>query len=402
MILKCVTAKVIELECDETKADQKTSSCTLQHLQTDSDTQFRFKTPKVTWWWFIKEDMDFEWYSELRVVNSKTKAIPRIFFRQYPNLQTLSMNGTGLEEWHPLTFMHARRLRTLTIPYNELQALPRFAFYGARVLETIDLEFNKLNTVDSHAFIDLQALRVIKLRGNQLKTLSLEFISNDKLRLLDVSENYLQKLQLTADANFETHLTTELKILAGFNEIADLHIQDTFPVTSLFLQHNQLTGMNTVINLKSLRFLNIESNPLGALPLTTFFTLGKLEYLNVNDALMTSLNSALFARLTKLKHLDISNNNFTTIDWNMLAACSELEELAVFEHQLSQADAEHLATIFPHLKRVWISGSAWDCEDFDKIAESLKDKGVQVNEGLGEYETVSYPRGVICVPTLFL
>lgn len=414
MIFLCVSASLTStlaslsnvqtIECDEIKADDSydSSTCTISKLNGDDSTEYEFVRNDIRIWWFIKKDLNFGWFKTVRVKDSTVKTIPRPFMTQYSKMEVLSMDKCGVQDWHPLTFTHAKNLRQLILCRNDLSEIPRLAFYNANVLEVIDLQNNKIVRVDKYAFINLECLKELKLSYNKIIMLDLQIFSNANLRFLDVSHNTLKNLSVELESVFKTKpKKRDLKIIANDNRLEQLYIQDDFPVTDINLKNNELTFMSTIMSFNNLQYLNLESNPLRSLPLTTFFKLVNLQYLNIRNTQMNEMNGALFSRLTKLKHLDLSNNNFTKIDLKMLAAMGELEELVLFNNALTEADAESLSFIFPHLKNVWISSPVWDCDDFAKFARALNETGVKINTGEGKYGT-TYSGRTLCVPTVFL
>lgn len=392
------------INCDEIKADDSYdgSTCTISKISGDDATEYDFVQDEVRIWWFIKKDLNFGWFRTIQVKDSAVKTIPRPFMTQYNKMETLSMDKCGIVDWHPLTFTHAKNLRQLFLSRNSIVEVPRFAFYNANVLEIIDLQNNKITRVDRFAFINLECLKELKLAYNKLVTLDLQIFSNANLRFVDVSHNALGNLSMELESIFKTKSKKpELKIIANDNQLKHLFIQDDFPVTEINLKNNQLTFMSTIISFNQLRSLNLEGNPLKNLPITTFFKLGNLQYLNIRDTQMSELDGALFSRLSKLKHLDLSSNNFTKIDLRNLAAMGNLEELVLFNSALTEADAESFSSIFPHLKNIWISSNAWDCDDFEKFTKALNKAGIKVNSGEGKYGT-TYSGRTLCVPTVFL
>uniref|UniRef100_A0A336KT89 CSON010903 protein n=1 Tax=Culicoides sonorensis TaxID=179676 RepID=A0A336KT89_CULSO len=393
------------IECDEVKSDDSYdgSTCTITKINADEGTEFDFIRNDIRIWWFIKKDLNFGWFKNIIIKDSTVKTIPRPFMTQYAKMEVLSMDNCGVVDWHPLTFTHAKNLRQLLLSRNQVSEIPRLAFFNANVLEVIDLQNNRISKIDKYAFINLETLKELKLAYNKLNVIDIQIFTNINLRYFDVSHNTLENLSIELESvfkqkNMKKH---EFKFLANDNQLKQIYIQDDFPVTELHLQNNQLTFMSTIISLNHLKYLNLQTNPMKNLPLTTFFNLVNLQYLNVRDTQMDEMHGALFSRLTKLKHLDLSSNNFTKIDIGMLAAMSELEELVLFNNMLMTADAKSLTLIFPHLKNVWISSNAWDCDDFAEFSNALKETGIKINTGEGKYGT-KYKGGALCVPTVFL
>lgn len=404
-LLTTTIAHTQNLECVEIKRDDSYDSnvCTFVNLQIDDSTEVRIVRTHVKPWYLIwKKDFELNQITKINIRDSKVNLIPRIIFQQYKNVQEVSVTKTGLRNWHPLTFVHAKYLHSLNLAGNEVKNLPQIAFFGANVLNTVDLSNNLISTVDPFAFINLQNLRRLRLDGNRLLTLDLRLFSTEKIQSLNVSGNALKKFHMTADTVATLTRPTELKILATNNKIDDFHIQADFPVSELKLGSNQLNAMNTVMNFNALAALDLNSNPLGNLPLTMFFNVGQLQYLNVRNTALVSINPTLFSRLTKLKHLDLSFNNFTTIDWNSFASLMNLEELVIFDYAFKVEDVEHLAVILPSLKSIWISKQDWECDDQEQVVEFFKKKEIAVNEVGTKFGGVEFPSGNLCLRTLYL
>lgn len=393
------------LECDEIKRDDsyKSNVCTFTRLHIDEDTPIRIVPSQIKQFLGLwTKEVDYNLFIKIQIRNSVVKSLPRIIFQHYHNLQEFSMVKCGLRTWHPLTFVHAKYLYTLDLSGNDLKNIPQIAFFNANLLSNIDLSSNIIESVDPNAFINLQNLKTLRLDGNQLLTLNLNLFSTDKLRFFNVSGNELTKLHVTADTIAKLQHAVELTILATDNKIEDFHIQEEFPVSDLRLSRNNLSAMNTVINFKTLKSLDLNTNPLGNLPLTMFFNLGQLQYLNVRDTGLVSLNPTLFSRLTKLKHLEMSFNNFTSIDWNNFASMMNLEELVIFDFAFTVADVENLTIILPCLKSIWISKQNWECDAHENVENFFKSKGISVNEMEAKFGEVDFPRENICLNTLYL
>lgn len=398
-----ILSDTFPIECNEIKNDDSydKSVCTLSKLNLNENTECNFIKNEITVWWFIKKDLDFNWFKTIKVINSNLTVIPRVFLVQYRNMEILHIDGCSVEDWHPLTFVPGKNLRQIMLPRNRIKTIPRFAFYGSTVLEVIDLQNNHIESLHKYAFINLECLKELNLNGNLLQLLDLLVFNNVNLRLLNATHNQINQFSLEYEAHMKLKPKNELKIYLNDNKLKNFDIQEGFPVTELLLQNNNLTFIYPISNIKDLKILNVESNYLENASLTTFFDLKQLHYLNLRDTKLNSLNGVLFSRLTKLQHLDLSNNNFKKVDWNLLSAMSDLEEIVLLNNAISEADAESIALLFPNLKYIWISSSNWDCDDFQKFNDKLKSTGVKINTGKGKYGT-KYDGSAVCVPTVEL
>ncbi|KNC99955.1 hypothetical protein, variant [Spizellomyces punctatus DAOM BR117] len=208
----------------------------------------------------------FERLADLQYFNAQSnqlKALPHTLAK-CTRLEQLRLFKNYLEELPDYIFTSLRHLRILDVSVNRLQRLPDAIFDACGNLEELALRRNRVSILQA-SIGKLKWLRRLILAGNVLQTIP-ETINNlANLVNLDLSDNRLTRIPYRA--------------FAGMLALTDLN-----------LSSNQLRELPYMGDLKSLRVLNIERNPISVLP-PILATLPELEILEIDLSTTSAINS---------------------------------------------------------------------------------------------------------------
>ncbi|KAI4292471.1 hypothetical protein PAPHI01_1745 [Pancytospora philotis] len=192
------------------------------------------------------------------------------------------------------------------------------AFYSLTSLKKLDLAHNLLSAV-SERVARMDGLEALSLRNNLLESLPNELFSLASLRTLDISGNRIRDIPCTGiNATLESLTMRGMELdrpPAGLGNLVGL--------TSLDLCTNKLSEIpSAVAHLKTLERLQLASNSIEELysvPINS-----SIRFLNLSSNSLKALPDAL-ANFKSLAMLDASNNGIKKID----AGIFELKGLKV-------------------------------------------------------------------------
>ena len=97
----------------------------------------------------------------------------------------------------------------------------------------------------------------------------------------------------------------------------------------LFLGHNKLQNLTSLTNnnWQKLIQLNLQYNPVGMIPASSFSQMGQLAYLNLDSCQLSTIDSSIFNGLARLHTLILSNNMIQSVATASFQNSPELTEL---------------------------------------------------------------------------
>ncbi len=266
--------------------------------------------------------------------------------------------GTDIKKMEPITLR------------PELDNAP-IAIYGD--LLAIDCKNAKLTDV---SFIKADKLKLLDLSENQLTKLNifecknLEFVycMNNQLKEFYAGEhNNLGELNLSFNKLSEINLSKFPKLKhfsCDKNKITALNLTKNPLIEELYCKKNKLKEL-VINNLAKLKGFSCESNELGSIDLSNASLLEKL-YAKDNK-----LESIDLSKSKNLKEINLSQNPIKTLD---LAACSELVELYAFEMELQSIDLSQ------NTKLATLSLGANQLEEIDLQGLPLQEVSLSFNK----------------------
>lgn len=242
----------------------------------------------------------------------------------------------------------------------------------ATSLRELNLSSNSLITIDvSRA----KSLEMVDLSDNQLGFVS--FLSNANLVDVDLSENQINEIRFS----LATHLQ-RLDVSGNILTSLMLSGQTTFNLVHLNISNNQLTNLDAVGLLHSLRELDASGNSLNILSVTTFQNMEILERLILRNTELTEIEGSVFEHQgSSLEYLDLSHNHLTSVDRSVFMGLHQLRVLLLDGKNLTTLDWR-LIELLPRLDRVGVSGNEWRCDGLSVFVRAMVDNFVDVPSDL--------------------
>lgn len=229
---------------------------------------------------------------------------------------------------------------------SDLQNMAEIIEYLPRAMKKLSLSGNfvgKLNATTFERFRDLNWL--------QLKETGLEFADFtpfdglDKLTLLDISNNNLEKVDFTKPSPILSKLQSFFA--------ANCHIQDVTPLV-------QQLGAN-------LQALTISGNTIGSLKAGVFDKLSRLSHLDLSNTNLQSFNFGVLEK-TKIQFLNISNNHLS--EFELTSSLPQLLSIHFQQNDLTNID--NVREFLPGLISAGISKNQFTCDYLNKLKEVWK------------------------------
>lgn len=205
----------------------------------------------------------------------------------------MDLSGNKIKEIQDETFKTLVSLQHLNLSYNTLNHLEpeSFKISDSKVgsLEVLDLSYNELTYLTDEVLLELPSLYRLYLNGNKLKKLS---------------DNCFGGLKF---------------------------------LNTLYLQYNDLETLNiTLVNLKSLTFLDLSYNHLTKITGYETNRLENLEVLNMSHNEIETIDGNCFIQSFKLRKIDLGFNVVKSkIDKHMFSSNVELEFLYLYKNRIS-------------------------------------------------------------------
>lgn len=281
------------------------------------------------------------------------KYVPKQMFTTFPNLHTLDMSDTRLEELRPDDFIDAMNLRTIDLHFNRLELIKSNVFssrqpneiqkgtvYPLHKLSKLMLLGNHISEIEADAFNGLTDLVDLNLDFNQLSVIRQRiFVGLPSLLYLDLGHN---KIEIIEDGAFD--LPELMNLYLGFNKLktlSDVVFDRTPKLIILQLNRNALEDINrSLYRLSSATRISLELNRIEDIDLAAFAKMPSLKELNLE------------ASGIKFARTQIEDGTFE--HWN-----SSLETLNIISNNLSDATELNKLRIFPNLRYLHLGHNAY-------------------------------------------
>jgi insulin-like growth factor-binding protein complex acid labile subunit len=235
-------------------------------------------------------------------------------------LKRLYLTSNELSIVEEKIFQNTKQLAELYLGDNQLIKIERSTFSGIEnSLLFLNLTNNRLLFIKDFYFKSIKNLADLYLKSNQLSTIeSNSFMNNAKLKLLDLSNNCITKV----NHKWFASLIILDSLSLDLNVIKKLEL-NTFPstlskLTKLNLSVNELTELEPprlFASLSNLKELYLANNYIRKMSTLAFFNLNKLGVLDLRSNLLETLSDSLTS-LKILRYLYLSNNLFKSIFFN--------------------------------------------------------------------------------------
>ena len=219
----------------------------------------------------------------------------------------------------------------LLLNNNTIVTMDELAFWGLEYhLRTLDLSWNRLSRVPVEALRLLRELHNLHLTGNRISTLKSEsFLPLGNLENLYLDKNPLISFEETTFRGTHLHylMLDSTNLTHGLHSIPTHDLQQ---LKSLSVANNRIADVTRecLRGLKSLRYLDLDSNLLTRLPGDVFSEVGTtLETLLLNSNRFTRVPRQSLRRLTNLQSLQLNDNEITKIHARSFNASGNLASL---------------------------------------------------------------------------
>ncbi|KAM6932372.1 tsukushi isoform 1-T1 [Lycodopsis pacificus] len=254
---------------------------------------------------------------------------------------------------------------------------------GYTTLVSLDLSSNLITEVTPNALSKLRYLETLDLSHNKLQSLAPSCFAGLPLVDVDLSHNGFQEFDMDV---FATKVNGEpVSVDLSHNKLASvsttlhgrvLHIQ------SLNLSSNRLSSVPRLAGL-SLRYLNVDGNPIARIKDGAFAELKDLVYLSISGLHeLQEIEPNSFKGLQSLQVLDLSNNpQLKTLSPAVFSGLDSLQELNLSGSGVASLPSNML-THLPSIKSITL-GQSVHCWRTQKQGQFHRQLGqVQHNEVL--------------------
>lgn len=333
--------------------------------------------------------VDFS-YNQIEKISSMT-------FTSAILMSRLHLSNNLIRTLDPHTFDSMTMLDELHLDFNRLEAIDVDLFASNTVLARLSLNNNRLIRLECDALVNLQYISKIDLSVNKLQEFNTSCITSSDLELmihdnqlknltirrvssLDASHNQIKHIfikdgisnlkslklannQLSNITGIFEHLSALETLDLSYNYVGKLNISTFARLTNLEhlkLSHTNLSNINfgTFFNQKELKSLDISYNNLNKINFDVFLPyLKNLESFVLDGNNLTEMEGLTNSMFPQLSILSIYNNNFNCTYLAKLLRTLKWDELGL------SIDPELV-----HSNETHINGIACDHETNDTIA----------------------------------
>lgn len=434
MTIDLSSCEVMEVKCDEMESIAYYerfygSKCTISGISGDSGSTFVIR---------VQSNFDYsQTIQEIEFSKSTLYNVPPEIFHTFVTLRKVSASSCDIQELHKSNFYYATALQELRMRANKIKKIPNGAFSTIKMLENLDLTSNIISEIETSAFINLKNLEYLTLSDNKISSLNetvlkdlvslvsirldsnkLRFIDENtfannlnlseirldnneitvingnafglltKLRTLNLGSNRLQEIDIASTTierlsipyNKLTALTVNQKmksLYAPYNELTELSFSgggSSSEMVELKLRRNLITDFTNISSLFKVEVLDVSSNPIGKLNISSFARMNGLSKLNLELTNITkdSLTFGTFAHNANMTQLDISYNQLQHIDFNIFSSLSQLTHLKIDGNNLSNIPYESMKANFPKLSLISLIDNDWSCAYLSNMTRHFK------------------------------
>lgn len=286
--------------------------------------------------------------------------------------RSVSLQGLGIKGFHE--------------KWYQLQYLP---------IISLDLSNNEITEITKELLNDLpEDLIYVNLRGNRIRCIWSQVIENRHLKILNLSNNFLEKIEDGALA--KTNLTS----LTFFeNQLESLSFVSSLPNTLqvLILAKNRFSSIpdRTFVNLPNLIYLNLVNNQIERLQNDVFKGLDSLQILIITKNRLVEIERDAFNGLKQLTTLNFYQNSLRELQKGTFSGLENLKDLNLSSNKLQKITADMFSDLPQNLGYLHI--------DFNEINSLEKGSFVNVPRftlSLTGNKISTIPSGTFDLPTL--
>ena len=216
-----------------------------------------------------------------------------------------------------------KELKELNLNNNNIDGYDNgvLEILNCKKLEKLNLSFNKIKWINGEKSkkVFCKELKVLKLNYNSITDINgfFENVKYEKLQLLDLDNNAIEKIDSFEKANFK-----ELKeLIFSYNIITDISVLSKIKLEKLEklnLAFNKISNMDILekCNFKELKelYLNYNYNyPYNISDIKILSKFKKIEILRLDNNGISNINSLEILNFKELKVLDLGDNSISDI-----------------------------------------------------------------------------------------
>ncbi|XP_063703563.1 protein artichoke [Culicoides brevitarsis] len=264
----------------------------------------------------------------LDMSDNRIADVPYGALRGHGTLEQLYLDNNIIRIIERDAFMAMPGLRELRLRNNTLSDLLPMPFWNLPGLKGLDLSYNRFRRLDSYLLTGLPSLRRLDISGNNLASIDpAAFVKTPMLETLNISRNALVHIHPATLRD----LDRLFEIDAGYNQLPDMIPGLPGAVERVILNNNQLHNLplppSSLMDLPSLRMLDISGNKIDRIPRSIFRTTPQLRILNLAENHLQSLDDDMFAGLEKLERLNLQDNRVVSIHDRSTEPLKNLREI---------------------------------------------------------------------------
>lgn len=308
--------------------------------------------------------------SRINLSHNKIKTLEGTVFHDVAFLDQIELNFNQLEEIPKNLFEKNTMVQKIYLSNNKITNISCEVFQFCHYLDELQLESNHLEEFSSVCI--LKNMELINLNNNKLTKLVLNDVkhilaSNNSLKSVEFGNFTSLMRRLVLTNNSLVDVTSILKNLdklnhldLSYNYIGKLNISSFAKLKSLkklYLAHTNLSNINfgTFANQKQLTVLDISYNNLSSINLDMFSaSLNDITEFYVDGNSLTELrgHTSLLSTFPSLHLLGISNNNFNctylsqlmrTINFGQVTLNIDLEADSLNTTHISGIPCDHIS-----------------------------------------------------------
>ncbi|XP_019543339.3 leucine-rich repeat-containing protein 40 [Aedes albopictus] len=223
------------------------------------------------------------------------------------------------------------------------QALAKANFNEDRELWIRNGTIEDVRQLLNGSLYDITNLKITNFAQEGSTAIPVFPIDSMRFSILDLSNDGIERLEITEDDHRLTHLD---------------------------VRKNKLTDIGNVKHLIKLESLKVDNNAIESVSLDDFKHLWDLLVLSLAVNRITSITATEEISLLKLRSIDISDNQLTTLDVSMWRF-PQVSTFYMHDNSLTRIDG--LRGKFSKTWDISMGGrNNWDCAWFDRLLEFLK------------------------------
>lgn len=261
------------------------------------------------------------------------------------------------------SFASMLMLDELHLDFNQLETIDVDLFTSNLLLVRLSLNNNRIVRLECSALMNLKYLNKLDLSVNKLEEFNTSCISDTDLNLI-INDNQLEKLTLrkVVSVHASHNQITHIYIEDGINNLKSLKLANNnlTNITGIFehlnsletldLSYNYVGKLNisTFANLTNLEHLNLGHTNLSNINFGTFFHQKELKFLDISYNNLNRINFDVFLPYLKnLESLILDGNNLTEMEGLTTSMFPQLSILSIANNNFN---CTYLAKLLHTLK----------------------------------------------------